>query len=163
MFKFAHVPDHPGTFHIHTGADAFHFLGEFSACYSESDTKLGKTLTTGIMYDYIKLADKVCGRAEGREMNKYQALCNLRSLLRTMERDLGLDDLSSTELDIFLAAQSLGGKCDDVITTTELRAHELVASFPPATYHRGLRALVERGYLNKAKGAKAKSYVLAQT
>ena len=61
-------------------------------------------------------------------MNKYQALCNLRSLLRTMERDLGLDDLSSTELDIFLAAQSLGGKCDDVITTTELRAHELVAS-----------------------------------
>jgi len=79
-----------------------------------------------------------------------------------MERDLGLDELSSTELDIFLAAQSLGGKYGEIITTTDLRAHELVASFPPATYHRGLRALVERGYLNKAEGAKAKSYVLAE-
>ncbi len=93
-------------------------------------------------------------------MNKYQALCNLRSLLRTMEQDLGLDDLSHTELDIFLAAQSIGGKCGAIITTTELRAHDLVASFPPATYHRALRALVERGYLRKADGAKAKSYVL---
>lgn len=79
-----------------------------------------------------------------------------------MERDLGLDDLSSTELDIFLAAQSLGGKRGEVITTNDLRSHELVSAFPPATYHRALRALVDRGYLNKAKGAKAKSYVLAQ-
>lgn len=96
-------------------------------------------------------------------MNKYQALCNLRSLLRTMEHDLGLDDLSSTELDIFLAAQCIDEGNGSTITTNELRTHELVSHFPPATYHRGLRALVERGYLKKAEGAKTKSYLLART
>ncbi|QJF51819.1 hypothetical protein [Roseobacter ponti] len=93
-------------------------------------------------------------------MNKYQALSNLRSLLRSMERDLGLDDLSQAELDVFLAAQSIATLPEDVITSTEMRHHDLVAPFPPATYHRALRALVDRGLLKKAKGAKAKSYVL---
>lgn len=93
-------------------------------------------------------------------MDKYLALCNLRSLERSMEQELGLDDLSSVELDVFLAAQSVASKKDSVLTTTELRSHELVCDFPPATYHRALRSLVERSYLKKAKGAKAKTYVL---
>ncbi len=92
--------------------------------------------------------------------NKFEAICNLRSLLRTMERDLGLDHLSTPELDVFLAAQSI---CEDetsIVTSSQLRNHQLVSVFPPATYHRALRALVERGYLRKADGAKAKSYML---
>lgn len=78
-----------------------------------------------------------------------------------MERDLGLDDLSAVELDVFLAARSVASKEDAILTTTQLRSHELVSDFPPATYHRALRSLVERGYLKKAKGSKAKTYVLA--
>lgn len=95
-------------------------------------------------------------------MNKYLVMCNLRTLMRSMELELGLEDLSAAELDVFLAAQSIGSDEDAVITTTELRSHDLVSVFPPATYHRALRALVERGYLKKAKGAKAKTYVLAK-
>ena len=93
-------------------------------------------------------------------MDKYLALCNLRSLLRAMKQELGLDDLSSVELDVFLAAYSVAAKKDSVLTTTDLRSHDLVCDFPPATYHRALRSLVESGYLKKAEGAKAKTYIL---
>lgn len=94
--------------------------------------------------------------------NKFEALCNLRSLLRSMERDLGLDDLSTAELDVFLAAQSICEDEDSIVTSNQLRNHQLVSLFPPATYHRALRALVERGYLRKADGSKTKSYMLAE-
>lgn len=95
-------------------------------------------------------------------MDKYSTLGNLRSLLRSMERDLGLDDLSPVELDVFLAAQNVASEEDALLTTTKLRSHELVRDFPPATYHRALKSLVQRGYLKKAKGAKAKTYILAE-
>lgn len=96
-------------------------------------------------------------------MNKFDALCNLRSFLRSMERDLGLDELSSAEKDVFLAAQNIGKDCETVITSRELRNHPLVSFFPPATYHRALRALVDRGYLRKADGSKTKSYMLVDS
>ncbi len=93
---------------------------------------------------------------------KLDALCNLRTLSRTIEQDLGLSDLSAAELDILLAAQSLNTNPSDVLTSSDIRHHRLVQSFAPATFHRALRALIERGYLKKAEGAKAKSYVLVQ-
>ena len=94
--------------------------------------------------------------------NKFEALCNLRSLLRSMERDLGLEDLSNAELDVFLAAQSYCQDTDTIVTSNQLRTHQLVSDSPPATYHRALRALVERGFLRKADGAKTKSYMLTE-
>lgn len=93
-------------------------------------------------------------------MNKYSALENLRALLRSMERDLGLEDLSAVELDVFLAAQSVASEDDALLTSAQLRNHELVEDIPPATFHRALKSLVQRGYLKKADGSKAKTYVL---
>lgn len=93
-------------------------------------------------------------------MNKFEALCNLRSFLRAMEQDLGLDELTTAEKDVFLAAQNIGKNSETVITSRELRSHPLVSLFPPATFHRALKALVERGYLRKAEGSKTKSYRL---
>ena len=96
-------------------------------------------------------------------MEKFKILLDLRTLCVSMERDLGLDALSGPERDIFLAAQSLTSKIGDVVTSHDIREHDLVKSFAPATYHRALRHLVELGLLCKAPGAKAKSYVLSDT
>jgi len=95
-------------------------------------------------------------------MEKLKILLDLRRLLLSMERELGLDDLSGPELDIFLAAQSLTSKCGEVVTSSNIRGHDLVKSFAPATYHRALKHLVELGLLRKAPGAKAKSYIVSE-
>ena len=95
-------------------------------------------------------------------MEKYATLLNLRTLLHSMEHDLGLDDLSQAELDIFLVAQSMARKIGDVVTSNDIRTHDLVKSCAPATYHRALRTLLERGFLRKAEGSKAKSYIVAR-
>jgi hypothetical protein len=91
---------------------------------------------------------------------KLEALCNLRAISRSMELELGLDGLGQVELDVLLAAQSLNDIPGGVVTSNEMRQHRLVADFPPATFHRALRSLIDRGYLKKAEGAKAKSYVV---
>ncbi|MEM6889905.1 MAG: hypothetical protein AAF636_17445 [Pseudomonadota bacterium] len=95
-------------------------------------------------------------------MTKYQMLYDLRSILRSLERDLGLSELSTPERDVFLAAQSLTDRSGRVIFSTDIRHHALVKDVPPATYHRALRVLLERGFLQKAHGAKAKSYVVPE-
>jgi hypothetical protein len=94
-------------------------------------------------------------------MTKYQVLYDLRSMLHVLERDLGLNELSSSERDIFLAAQSLTKERGQVVYSKDIREHRLVKEFPPATYHRALRALQDRGLVLKADGSKAKSYVVS--
>mgnify|MGYP000953311508 CR=1 FL=1 len=59
-------------------------------------------------------------------MEKYATLLNLRTLLHSMEHDLGLDDLSQAELDVFLVAQSMTRTMDDVVTSSDIRNHDLV-------------------------------------
>ena len=94
-------------------------------------------------------------------MEKFKYILQLRTLLLSMEQELGLDDLSGPELDIFLVARSLTSRLGEVVTSKEIRDHDLVKSFAPATYHRALRNLVERGFLQRAAGSKAKSYIVS--
>jgi len=93
-------------------------------------------------------------------MDKFNYILQLKTLLLSMERELGLDDLSGPELDILLVARSLTSRLGGVVTSNEIRNHDLVKSFAPATYHRALRNLVERGFLKRAAGSKAKSYIV---
>ncbi|MEM6889903.1 MAG: hypothetical protein AAF636_17435 [Pseudomonadota bacterium] len=96
-------------------------------------------------------------------MNKYEALCSLKSVARSIERELGLQGLSDAEQCVLLVVQSLTKEPGDVIKSGDIRRHELVATFPSATFHRALRALVESNYLEKATGTKANSYLLSET
>lgn len=93
-------------------------------------------------------------------MEQYKILLDLRRMLHSMEHDLGFDDLSSSEVEVLLVARSLTRKVGDVVTSKEIRSHEMIEPLAPATYHRALRALLDRGLLFKAKGAKTKSYVV---
>lgn len=93
-------------------------------------------------------------------MDKLSSIFHLRELLRQMERDVGLDSLSVTERDVFLAAHALTEKKGDIVESVNIRSHELVQAMAPATYHRALRALLETGLLERAGDSKAKTYVV---
>lgn len=90
-------------------------------------------------------------------------LFELRSMLREMERDVGLHDLSGPEMDVLLAAHDVTKKCGDVITSEQIWHHELAAELAQATYHRALKSLQAMGFLAKARGYKSGRYVLQNT
>lgn len=93
-------------------------------------------------------------------MSTISALFELRRMLREMERDVGLQELSASEMDVFLAAHNVSNEPGDVVTSDQIRQHELASGLAQATYHRALRSLVELGLLQKAEGYKAGMYVV---
>lgn len=93
-------------------------------------------------------------------MDKLSSIFRLRDMLRKMEQDVGLDRLSVTERDVFLAAHSLTKKRGDIVESVQIRSHQLVRPMAQATYHRALRALLDLGLLERACGSKAKVYVV---
>lgn len=93
-------------------------------------------------------------------MDKIEAVTALRTMLRDMEQELGLNVLSGAEKDILLAARSLSKDLGDVVSSDNIRRHVLVEPHAQATYHRALRTLVGRGLMKKASGSKARAYVV---
>ena len=93
-------------------------------------------------------------------MSKISALFELRCMLRDMERDIGLQDLSPTELDVFLAAHAVTGKQGEAVSSDQIRRHELASGLAQATYHRALRSLLRLGLLETAEGYKSRKYVV---
>ena len=81
-------------------------------------------------------------------------------MLREMERDVGLQDLTTPEMDVFLAASALAGDAGKTVTSDEIYRHELASGLAQATYHRALKSLVILGLLEKAEGYKARLYVV---
>ncbi len=93
-------------------------------------------------------------------MEKLKLIFELRDMLRHMELDIGLDDLSRAERDILMVAHMLSAEPGDSIASDEIRSHNLVKSIAQATYHRALRTLLDQGFLETAVGSKTKRYVL---
>ncbi|WP_081647693.1 hypothetical protein [Pseudorhodobacter ferrugineus] len=79
-------------------------------------------------------------------------------MLREMERDFGLHDLSASELDVFLAANALAGNEGASVTSDDIHRHELASGLAQATYHRALKSLLSRGLLETADGYKTTLY-----
>ncbi len=93
-------------------------------------------------------------------MNRISALFELRSMLREMEHEVGLQSLTKAELDVFLAAHALSGGCGEVVTSDDIRNHELTSGIAQASYHRALRSLISLGLLEKAEGYKSRRYLV---
>lgn len=89
------------------------------------------------------------------------ALFELRSMLHAMEKDFGLDALSSVEMDVLLAAHAAARKSGATITSDEIRKESLAADIAQATFHRALKVLLQKGLLAKAEGFKARHYVVS--
>ena len=88
------------------------------------------------------------------------ALFELRSMLREMEHEVGLHTLTQVEKDVFLAAHALSGARGKVVSSDEIRNHDLTSGIAQASYHRALRSLVSMGFLKKAEGYKSKRYLV---
>ncbi|OSQ42801.1 hypothetical protein MGEO_20290 [Marivita geojedonensis] len=95
-----------------------------------------------------------------KQTSVLSALYELRSMLRTMEQDVGIEDLSCAELDVLLAAFAVTKMPGDAVTSDRIRHHDLAADIPQATYHRVLKSLLKRGLIDKAPGYKAGRYVV---
>jgi hypothetical protein len=79
-------------------------------------------------------------------MTEVSKLTELRKLMLSMERTLGLQDLSAVERDVYCAADELAQKHGKV-QTTGLLGHSLVADVSRPTFYRALKSLVKKGYL----------------
>ena len=86
-----------------------------------------------------------------RAKRKLFAHFELRSMLREMEHELGLHTLTQVEKDVFLAAHALSGASGKVVSSDEIRNHDLTSGIAQASYHRALRSLVSMGLLKKLK------------
>lgn len=81
-------------------------------------------------------------------------------MLREMEHEIGLDGLTKAELDVFLAAHALAGGRQEVVTSNDIRNHDLTSGITQASYHRALRSLISLDLLEKAEGYKSRHYLV---
>ncbi|MAC79169.1 MAG: hypothetical protein CML66_14015 [Rhodobacteraceae bacterium] len=93
-------------------------------------------------------------------MDKLRSIFELREMLRQLESDFGLEDLSRTERDVLLAAHSLTDDLGDVVSSEQLRSHALLQPVAQATLYRAIRSLLGLGLLERASDTKARSYVV---
>lgn len=87
-------------------------------------------------------------------------LGQLRALMLEMEASLGLLSLSQGEKDVLYAISSLSEGEGGQVRSEAIRSHPLVVDMPPASFHRALRALVDRGLVRLAPERRAGVYVL---
>ncbi|MCE8514211.1 hypothetical protein KBY24_20195 [Ruegeria pomeroyi] len=81
-------------------------------------------------------------------MQTLSKLAELRRLLHSMERTLGLQDLSPVERDIYYAASELSEN-DRRVRTVGLIEHALLETVSRPTFFRALKSLVNKGYLTQ--------------
>ncbi len=79
--------------------------------------------------------------------------------MMSMERSLGLQDLSAVERDIYYAASELSQKGRDV-RTVGLIEHSLLESVSRPTFFRALKSLVTKGYLSQCHSVNRGRYLV---
>ena len=97
---------------------------------------------------------------KGGGMYRYTAVAQLREIVMTMERDLGLTALSHNEKEVLYAVQSVLAVSDSIAKSDEIRSHDLVQDMSQPTFHRALKSLLARGLLRHAPDTKAGSYII---
>ncbi|MCH1542302.1 MAG: hypothetical protein L7U45_04525 [Alphaproteobacteria bacterium] len=91
-------------------------------------------------------------------MSQLEQYAALKSMLHSMEKDLGLTKLSSAEKAILSAMSSLQGGLEegDYVYSRNLKLHALCTDLPNPTFFRGLSGLLAKQYLvlpeGRAKG-----------
>lgn len=85
---------------------------------------------------------------------------HLKKMLRMMEADLGLSELSQDEKDIMAAVFELHD-ANGYFESDSVRSHELTSSVSHGSFFRALRSLVERGLIEKGEGRQRKLYRLS--
>ena len=87
-------------------------------------------------------------------MSQLEQYATLKSMLHSMERDLGLTELSSAEKAILSAMSTLQTALasSEYVSSRNLKSHALCAELPNPTFFRGLAGLLEKQYLVLPEG-----------
>lgn len=94
-------------------------------------------------------------------MMEISKLAELRKLLQSMERSLGLQDLSPVERDVYYAASEIS-KSDEEVRTVLLIEHSLLQTVSRPTFFRALKSLVNKGYLSQGRASNRGRYLVHQ-
>jgi hypothetical protein len=98
------------------------------------------------------------------ELQSLSSAAKLRMLLKEIESNLGLVELTEAERDVLYAARIASRSEPDgshVFASEELRENGFVDQIAPATFYRALKALRDRGFVQLAPGYRKNHYVLA--
>ena len=86
-----------------------------------------------------------------------KSIIQLRLVLESMERDLGLSDMSSSEKCIYLAAHDLKSEYG-VVETKRLLEHQLTAGLSRPTFFRCLKKIQNKGLLKSSEQKKTGAF-----
>ena len=84
-------------------------------------------------------------------MEKLNYLAQLNLLVRSVELDLGISDVSATEKAILAAVSLMLNHQTTEVAVQRLLEHELVRDIPKPTVYRALKSLVGEGLLEKVR------------
>ena len=84
-------------------------------------------------------------------------LASLRDLLWKMELEVGLEQLSQPQRDVYYAA-CLVADDQKLLHSEQVKGHHMVANLSRPTFYRALRDLVEQGFLVAASESKNGRY-----
>lgn len=109
---------------------------------------------------HVVVKNKMDERTTGTR--RFHSVAQLRELLLGLEHDLGIGELSRNELDVLYALKLLGESEEAVVRSDAIRRHNLCSAIATPTFHRALRALVEKGFVDHAPLTKARAYKLGR-
>jgi Fe2+ or Zn2+ uptake regulation protein len=84
-------------------------------------------------------------------MEKLNYLAQLNLLVRSVEVDLGITDVSPSEKAILSAISLLATSSEVEVSVQKLLEHELITEIPKPTVYRALKSLVGVGLLEKVR------------
>ena len=84
-------------------------------------------------------------------MEKLSYLAQLNLLVRSVEVDLGISEVTPNEKAILSAVSLILNRKTTEVSVQELLEHELVKNIPKPTVYRGLKSLVSSGLLEKVR------------
>lgn len=94
-------------------------------------------------------------------MHSNDRLARLRDLLWQMEVEVGLEQLSQSQRDVYYAACLVADE-EKTLHSEQVRQHPMVKPMARPTFYRALRDLVLEGYLEAVGEARSGRYRVAR-
>lgn len=88
-----------------------------------------------------------------------EKLAALRNMLWQMEVEVGLEDLSQPQKDVYYAACLVADE-DRIVHSDSVKRHPMLAPMARPTFYRAMKALVARGFMTAAGQRKDGRYLI---
>ena len=92
--------------------------------------------------------------------NDLSHIAKLRILVDSMEKDLGLDNLSADERKLLYAMSAMSSDGTDELRSDDMKRHPLCQELSHPTFYRTLKSLLEKGIVSRSGPRKTGTYSL---